>query len=507
MIRHLPQAVITAVMSIAVAGCVGAPTTGAEPSSATPSPSTSPPPVVDVHEDWTWTVVRTGIPQNVRAVAAYDGRYLATNVDGDADVLRVTDVRTGRVVATHERTTPGPGWHLTNVYLADPWLMVVEEPYDGEHRSKPAIHAFRYDLRTGDGVDLWEEPLPRSASPEPTIANGRSFVYTTRHQGRYCLVLLDIASLHPADGPCAPPGHAIGFPSLGGGHLGAVVGTLPDVTPYCRYGITASPDDLTVAHRVPQRRPCDGYGTVAMPWGTVWHEVPAGSATIGYSRVWATTDDDALVRLGQGDTRTAVACGSWVYWVDEPNGHQTVVRRWRPGQPIQRVYRSPSPGWSVTSALSCDGGWLRLFRYWTGGGPERGTQIVVAHPPDAPGAPGPDDAQGDPIGQIMATAPTAAELQAANLPTKLLDLTRCADLGGVRYCLLLGFTSQDPWTPSWRSWVVSKADQPPSDTGALTLREEVLERAAMTDDERLRLERQEIRTAVAAVAKGRETQP
>lgn len=105
-------------------------------------------------------------------------------------------------------------------------------------------------------------PIPpsRSAAPETTEADDRTLAYSTRRADRSCLVLLSIEALDPADGPCAPAGSAIGLPGLGGGQLGAVMGTPSGVTPSCRYGSTASP-----AHPVARRGPRSGGATASAP--------------------------------------------------------------------------------------------------------------------------------------------------------------------------------------------------------------------------------------------------
>lgn len=328
---------------------------------------------VDRTAAFRWTAVRKRIPAGSSVVAAYDGRYLAAAITRDGRRASITDTRTGRRVISH-KVTGASNWIVRDMYLADPWVLIVEAPMDGG--GIPATKAVVYDLRSGRQRTP-PTSLPTAAQPEPYDADESRFVYSTRSGKRSCLAVVPFQTMRARLVGCVGRGQLIGRPSIASDELAAMVRTTRGKP--CAYPILI---DLGAVgsrpERTPQRKRCSNFGAAVADSAVATLEIAIGASDLTQAKVWGLSRGTALTPLGPGVAASAVGCGGWLYWSrDDDRAQVAEIRRWRPGQGVQVVYRSPDPGWFTTSAVQCDGGFLRLFRNWTGGGAEKGAQLLV----------------------------------------------------------------------------------------------------------------------------------
>jgi hypothetical protein len=371
-----------------LAGCSAAPPSGQTPTTGPVSTNSTATSTSSASEEagqvksverlssWSWKVLRKNVPNGWTETFAYDGRYLVESAKEDGRTIKVMDQRSGEVLVRHD-TVSSANWRVQSAFLEQPWLVVVEGPIDGESRS-PATHAFVYDLRNGSRTDMSARGVPTPANPGMYDVDSHAVAYTTRSRGRSCLAVVQLKSLTSRTVGCAKSHDLIGRPSLSGDRLTGVIRATTGKP--CAHAVTFDLGQAKPAGIIlPEAKRCSNFGAAGGPDFNVAIEIPIGAEDLTQGLIYGHSGGGEPQPLGAAESATAIICGPWAYWetVDNPK-QQVEVRRWQPGSDIETIYRTPIEGWFVTSALQCDGNWLHFSRAWTGGGRERGVQLLVA---------------------------------------------------------------------------------------------------------------------------------
>lgn len=334
-----------------------------------------------------WSLFADRVPHPVSpAMFAFDGRYRAAAYPlSSRRVVRFTDGRTGREVARHHLSDPA--WQIQKVFLSAPWALVVET-IDPPPREASPTRAFRYDLRTGAVTSFASvETLPQTWFPQPFDVEGGRVAYSGRVGGRGCLVVAELATLRGRPVYCsAATGWLPGLPQLAGGTLSVMDNQ--NSRPHCRHQLVVDVDGGRPT-RAAERAPCTPFDGVATAGFTVHTELAPNASNYDRAALVAASRTGPLLPLGLGAAGSLRVCRGWAYWHirfgSSTEDATEEIRRWRPGSTVQVVYRTPravNNGWVGTTRVSCHGGQLMLARAWTGGGPERGQQILTATAPE-----------------------------------------------------------------------------------------------------------------------------
>ena len=279
-----------------------------------------------------WSVVAGPSPDLVPGGIVSGDRaavIVTTNV-GDAILLG------GREIESEIVHAPGWEWIFQDVLFAGDWL-VDAVSNDSTHESRI------YRLSSGTEpilVDEWSSVVGHI--PE-LAANGVMLWYTTRHEpGVACIVELNTTTGASTDIYCGDGGADIGWLTAHGDSLsfvewhGSECGQLIRVLA----GAPGTPESVS--------GPACVFHGVASDDLVAWVEPPKPDAAgyVDYFKVPVVgLVGEEPLDLGVGAAGSLEVCGDALYWEMEGEGQTPdEIRAWRPGEPINVVYRSPDTG-------------------------------------------------------------------------------------------------------------------------------------------------------------------
>lgn len=359
-------------------GCdASGPAAPSEPASVTTTAGTGPsrtgtgspgaaatPAVVDALADWGAVA---GPTAELLAVTGFrPDAFTATLKAGAGEDEAVAIFRDGQRLVH----PAGPGFIVQDIFLVgDDVVFGVANEDKGE-----------FDVYRWDGTAATPEALIESTGTDwwwsETAVIGTTLYYSTAHAA--CIEAMDLSRPNPREHvtqvACAAPGEELSRLFAQDSVL-SYLSSAPTADCYVMYRVVSpgsSPERV-------QGPGCIAQG-VADAHIAAWNEAPIPD-TNGYSN-WFDVPlhgvvDGREIDLGRGGAGSEIICDGRLYWTKEGDAAGAAeVRRWRPGGPIEVIYRSPDEDTTVhayaTSRPTCSGGLVGIQRsgWWAYGGDE-----------------------------------------------------------------------------------------------------------------------------------------
>lgn len=362
--------VVALAMTLLVSGCGagGGPSPIPHRTTTTPAATRSGP--VDPHPKVvdalaTWGTV-AGPTAELLAVTGFRPDAFTANLKAGADEA-VAIFRDGQRLVH----PTGPGFIVQDIFLVgDDVIFGVANEDKGE-----------FDVYRWDGTAATPEALIESTGKDwfwsETAVIGTSLYYNTAHGA--CIEAMDLSRPNPREHvtqvACAAPGEELSRLFAQDSVL-SYLSSAPTADCYVMYRVVSpgsSPERV-------QGPGCIAQG-VADAHIAAWNEAPIPDGN-GYS-YW---DDVPLhgvvegqeIDLGRGGAGSETICDGTLYWTKAGDATASAeIRRWRPGGPIEVIYRSPDEDIAsaqayATSRPTCSGGLVGIQRsgWWAYGGDE-----------------------------------------------------------------------------------------------------------------------------------------
>ncbi|WP_163567297.1 hypothetical protein [Fodinicola feengrottensis] len=293
----------------------------------------------------------------------------------------ILDTRTNKVVVRHQVPHRADGWQVEDVFLTDGYAIVVDADAEPPYRPKPWYAVTRYQLSTGTATSVADQPPVSTVDPEVVAGDGR-YAYVTDQGGRGCVAVADVRQVAASVRYCAPVGWLPGFLRTGDSSVtfaeNSENASQSRQPAGCRRLVRLPSGGA--ATDVPALAACRQYAGAGVGNWSAWSDASDADADVEHAPVLAAVGRASPFRVDVGVVGSLRTCGDWVYYDHRADPSTVEIRRWRPGHPIEVIYRSPGEELSATTSVACADGWVSFMRQYTGAGSPHTGRVGGAGP-------------------------------------------------------------------------------------------------------------------------------
>ncbi len=280
---------------------------------------------------WEWNVI-AGPAEDLAPPSDFDGELLVWEEE-----WRRPEVLWAQLAERRWELHTAPlGWGINEARISQGQVFLVEFNFqDGDY------HLWEYTIASGTRALLEAWPGVPQRHQVPWLAPDAQHLAwsTTLADGRSCIRVREHATGRQYEARCAPDDSVV----LDRPYLRWPVLTYQQLISEgdANCGTTYT---LVLPHGEPQAHEvtvCEGFQGAGDAQVVAWTEMPSRTAYPWRVPIYGRGPTGEIVNLGVASAGSVAVCDGYAYWEKECSNCPDEIRTWRPGGPVEVIYRSP----------------------------------------------------------------------------------------------------------------------------------------------------------------------